>query len=133
MREAWSSPTRTAARPGVMPFSDNARTRSATSARICAAVAFPSKMRAVTRESYRRTAPAAGPRPGSSLARTATPGVRRDLTGLLDRDRPAPLPDPGAGSAVPDRLVRDERHADGRDGREGDDRPDLGRDRDQRQ
>src|SRR5436309_570527 len=58
MREAWSSPTRTAARPGVMPLSESARTRSATSARICAAVALPSRIRAVTQESYRRSAPA---------------------------------------------------------------------------
>src|SRR5262245_6732165 len=58
MREPWSSPTRTAARPGVMPLSERARTLSTTSARICAAVALPSRIRAVTPESYRRTAPA---------------------------------------------------------------------------
>src|SRR5919205_3513447 len=48
MREAWSSPTRTAARPGVTPRSASARTRSLTSLRICAATAFPSRTRAVT-------------------------------------------------------------------------------------
>src|SRR5437867_9313128 len=63
MREAWSSPTRTAARPGVMPLSESARTRSATSERICAAVALPSRIRAVTQESYRRNAEAADSMP----------------------------------------------------------------------
>src|SRR5919197_295669 len=85
MREAWSSPTRTAARPGVMPLSARARTRSATSARICAAVALPSRIRAVTPESYRRTGPAR-----SSVAEMTRPGehdrhaVR--LAGLPCRD-----------------------------------------------
>src|SRR5512143_3195367 len=48
MREAWSSPTRTAARPGMMPRSARARTRSATSRRICPAIARPSRILAVT-------------------------------------------------------------------------------------
>src|SRR5262245_51719929 len=48
MRDAWSSPTRTAASPGVIPVSWSARTRSATSLRICAATALPSRMRALT-------------------------------------------------------------------------------------
>src|SRR5437867_9204358 len=69
MREAWSSPTRTAARPGVMPLSASARTRSATSARICAAVALPSRIRAVTQESYRRTPP--GPRSVPEMTRAS--------------------------------------------------------------
>src|SRR5688572_3356849 len=53
MREAWSSPTRTAARPGVTPRSASARTRSLTSLRIWAATALPSRTRAVTAASYR--------------------------------------------------------------------------------
>src|SRR5712691_29783 len=65
MREAGSSPTRTAAKPGMMPLSDNAWTRSATSERICAEVVLPSRILAVTAESYR-------PRCGSRAARSGS-------------------------------------------------------------
>src|SRR5918996_987155 len=49
MREGSSSPTRTAARPGVTPRPARARTRPATSERISEAMAFPSITRAVIR------------------------------------------------------------------------------------
>src|SRR3954462_3482839 len=81
MREAWSSPTRTAARPGVIPVSASARTRSATSLRICAAMALPSRMRAVTASilpaagiasQARRGAAHRAPAYGALAAQTAT-------------------------------------------------------------
>src|SRR5438132_669975 len=71
MREAASSPTRTAARPGMMPLSDNAWTRSATSERICAEVVLPSRILAVTAESYR---PRCGSRTARSVSEVARPG-----------------------------------------------------------
>src|SRR5438105_15592274 len=71
MREAASSPTRTAARPGMMPLSDNAWTRSATSERICAEVVLPSRILAVTAESYR---PRCGSPTARSVSEMAAPG-----------------------------------------------------------
>src|SRR6266508_2069262 len=85
MREASSAPTITAARPGWMPRSTSAIARSATCALICAAIALPSRIVAVTAESYRRAGREAGRRVGPKDPRSR----RRDhpqggLTLVLD-------------------------------------------------
>src|SRR5256885_16370237 len=109
MREAGSSPTRTAAKPGMIPLSDNAWTRSATSERTCAAVALPSRILAVTPESYR---PRCSSRTEGSVSEVTRPGQNdrhpvglRGLEDLLVSFRSARM-DHGRATCVGGHLQR---------------------------